>query len=241
MCVYEVSARVAKNDLQRENGELRRQKALADQVLDALRSGHQVPMILQMLRAQQHLALIAKIATSASPEPSASSRSQIESAATGELLQLKVESRDCHSLEKTTALSESLYPEIAASCDEQLIKHLFSLFWTWIHPAYLLFSMEQFLEGYETDNQEHCSAFLIAAVCAAACDLLGPDWTSKSGKVTDVAALRRDFVAQAIRQEGLADRGARTSLDASRVMLIVNSRSKVSCLTRATGSSQDGG
>lgn len=94
------------------------------------------------------------------------------------------------------------------------------------------------MEGYNTGNQEHCSAFLIAAICAAACDLLDPDWTSASGKVPDIAALRRDLVAEAITQEKLADRTARTWLDASRVMLIVKSRSEASspsCSTHAGG------
>lgn len=237
-CVYEVSARVAKSELQRENGELRRQKALSDQIFHALRSDSKVPNILQLLKDREGLPLIAKLATSPSIESSVGSPSEAwPSATTDELLQQKYESEDCHSPETATATApgKALYPWIAASYDEQLIKHLFSLYWTWIHPAYLLFSMEQFMEGYKTGNEEHCSAFLVAAVCAAACDLLGPHWTSISGKVPDIPALRRDFVAEAMRQEELADRGTRTWSEASRVMLIVNSRSEVTCITRATG------
>lgn len=237
MCVYEVNARVAKSELQRENGELRRQKALSDQILHALRSDRQVSNICQLLRDQEGLALIAKVANS---ESSVSSPEEVTSAANEELLQPKYECEDCRSPGTVTTPSQVLHRWIAVSCDDQLTKHLFSLYWTWIHPAYLLFSMEQFIEGYMTGNEEHCSAFLVAAVCAAACDLLDPHWTSISGQVPDVVALRRGFVAEAIRQEELADRGARTWLDASRVMLIVNSRSEVSSLTPDTGFVQDG-
>lgn len=236
-----MNARVAKSELQRENGELRRQKALSDQIFHALRSDCQVSNILQLLRDQESLPLIAKLANSPSAESSVGSPSEAWPVANEEPFQRKYGSEDCHSPETATAPSNFLHPRTPAFHDEQLIKHLFSLYWTWIHPAYLLFSMEQFIEGYKTGNKEHCSAFLVAAVCAAACDLLGPHWTSISGKVPDVPALRREFVAEAMRQEGLADRGTRTWLDASRVMFIVNSRSEVSDSTRATGLVQEGG
>lgn len=65
-----------------------------------------------------------------------------------------------------------------------------------------------------------------------------------SGKVPDVAALRRDLVAEANFQETVADRTASTWLDASRVMLIVNSRSEASspsCSTPAKGFGQGEG
>ena len=101
--------------------------------------------------------------------------------------------------------------------------------------------MEQFIEHYETGNDEHCSAFLVAAVCVAASDLLGPLWTSISGNVADVATLKRDFIAEAILQEYLSDRSSKTWLEASRVMLAVNSSMEPSCLTPASGFSPGNG
>ena len=234
MCVYEVNARVAKKELQRENCELRRQKALSDQIFHALRSDLQVSNILQLLKDHESLTLIAKVASS-SPSVESSvvgSPSGLKSIANEELLKLNHESEDCYSPETATASKKLPCPWIATPCNEQLIKHLFSLYWTWLHPAYLLFNMENFIGGYETGDEERCSAFLVAAVCAAACDLLDPHRNSISGKILDIATLRRQFVAEAIRQETLADRGANTWLEASLVMLIVNSRSEVSCLMR---------
>ena len=235
MCVYEATARVAKEKLLRETDELRRQNALSDQILHALRSDHQVPTILQLLKDQESLAVIAKVAISPSVEPSVISGSSVRNE--GVLLQ-RLESEDCHSPAPATMPNSVGRRWIAASYDRRLIKHLFFLYWTQVHPAYLLFNMEQFIEGFEEGKEEHCSAFLVAAVCAAACHLLGPLWTSISGKAPDVAKLRRDFALEARFQEALADRGARTWLEASRVMLVVDSRMEVSCLTRATGFSQ---
>ena len=228
-CVYGTNHRVAKRELQRENGELREQKALSDQIFHALRSDRQVLNILQMLRDHDDLASIANVAKSPSMESPVGSPTEVGSVAKEELFLDTCGSRDYHSPQMATVPSKVLCPWqdpwIAAFCDEQLTKHLFSLYWTWIHPAYLLFNMEQFIEGYKTGNEEHCSAFLVAAVCAAACDLLGPHWTALSGKIPDVAALRQQFVAEAIRQDGITDRRARTWSEASRVMLIVNGRS----------------
>ena len=229
--------------MQRENAELRRQKALSDQIFDALRSDCQVPNILQLLRDREGLALIAKIARSPSVESSVvGSPSEVQSVVSNEeLWNQKCESEDSHSPDMAAAPSEVLHPWTTASCDEHLIMHLFSLYWAWIHPAYLIFSMEEFIEGYKTGKQDHCTPFLVAAVCAAACDLLGPQWTTLLGQVPDVAALRQRFVTEANLQEALADRSARTWLEASRVMLIVKSRSQISGLTSRPGSVQDDG
>lgn len=236
-----MSSQVAKRELQRENAELRRQQALSDQIFEALRSDSQAPNILQLLRNGESLALIAKVAKSSSVQCSVvSSPSEVQSMVSDQDMWNQ---KDEHKLwtdpEMAVASSEVLYPWTMASCDDHLIKHLFSLYWTWIHPAYPIFSMEQFIEGYRTGNKEHCTPFLVAAVCAAACDLLAPYWITLAGQVPDVFTLRRRFVAEAVRQEKSADRGATTWLEASRVMLLVKSRSQIPCMANATGPVQE--
>ena len=144
----------------------------------------------------------------------------------------------CYKMMWSTAAvgpSETQCPWMVAPCDQQLVKHLFILYWTWTHPTYHFFNIEQFIQHYETGSSEHCSAFLVAAVCAAACDHLGPLWTSVSGKVPDVATLKRDFIAEAVLQESLADRSSRTWLEASQVMLAMESPVEPSGLTPASG------
>ena len=111
------------------------------------------------------------------------------------------------------------------SYDRLMVKQLFSLYWTWIHPAYPLFSMECFIQDYRTGNHEHCSAFLVAAVCAAACDLLSPPGIHTMGHYLDIATLRKRLMAEATMQGTLADDAAQTTLEASQVMVIADARS----------------
>ena len=58
--------RVAKKEMQREIDELERQNGLTMRILNALRSDHQVPAILKLLKEQENLVLIADIAGSPS-------------------------------------------------------------------------------------------------------------------------------------------------------------------------------
>ena len=222
-----------KRELQKENGELRRQKAVSDTIFHALRSRWQVSKILQLLTDHESLDLIAKIAAGAPPiecstgslmaGSSIGTPSPASSATDEELFMQKYETEDSsQSQAETTAPA---CPWTATARDETLTRHLFSLYWTFLHPSSRLFSREQFLHGYDTGDQEHCTPFLVAAVCAAACTLLD---SRLPGRVPDAAALRRDFIAEAAFQEVLADRGARTWLEASRVMLIVHGRAEVS-------------
>ena len=103
-----------------------------------------------------------------------------------------------------------------------LIKHLLSLYWVWIHPAYPILNMGEFFEDFENCRTKHCSAYLVNAVCAAACDLLNPHWEGVPGKTTDVAALKQHLIAEAAIQAAQADPEAATTADASAVMSLIN-------------------
>lgn len=81
--------------------------------------------------------------------------------------------------------------------DHRMIKQLFSIYWVWVHPYHKILDMDQFVMGYETGNETHCSLFLVYAVCLAACKFLDPSWELVEGKSTDVAMLRRNLLAEA--------------------------------------------
>lgn len=81
--------------------------------------------------------------------------------------------------------------------DHRLIKHLFSVYWVWVHPNHKILDMNQFVMGYETGVETYCSLYLIYAVCIAACKHLDPAWENLEGKYTDVAALRQNLLAEA--------------------------------------------
>lgn len=218
---------MAKQDMQREINELRQKNVLSTQILDALRSNRQVPAILDLLKDQEDLGLVANFAKSCRATPSGDDSS---SAATENTLQ---GSSDGISSGTVTGVKQEPSPPPdqfvhRPTTSLLLIKHLLSLYWTWIHPAYPLFNMEFFIGDYMTGAEEHSSALLVAAVCAAACDLLSPPWVTSLDSVEEVADLRQIFVAEVNIQKKLADLSSRTSLEASQVMKLVEFRTATS-------------
>ena len=223
-----INSKVAKEEMQREITELRRTNMLSIQIFDALRSDRQVLLILKMLKGEEDPSLIADVANS----------SQGTQFNINPLLDTNEDTfqdtRDSRTYESVQAKKQSLAPipnqinyfSTIAPCHQLLIQHLLTLYWTWIHPAHPLFSMEYFLQDYMTGTERHSSAFLVAAVCAAACDLLSPPWINMLGKGFDVATLRLSLVAEASKQETLADPNAQTTLKALQVMKIVGCRSE---------------
>ena len=209
--------------MQREINELRQKNLLSTQILDALRSNRQVPAILDLLKDQEDLGLVANFAKSSRATPSGDTP---PSAATENILQ---GSSDQTSPSAVTGVKQEPSPAPEQNVHRPtpsllLIKHLLSLYWTWIHPAYPLFNMEFFIGDYMTGAEDHSSALLVAAVCAAACDLLSPPWVASLNTVEEVADLRQIFVAEVNIQENLADHSAQTSLEASQVMKLVDFR-----------------
>ena len=206
--------------------KLQRENALSTQIFDALRSEHQVPAILGLLKGQADLSRVADIAKS----PSATQSSVDQQV--GRLEDVSQEADQTMGCNGTEAIKGGFSPNpsslihgwLTMSCD-QLIKRLLSLYWTWIHPAYPLFNMECFVQDYRTGTHDYCSAFLVAAVCAAACDLISPPWINAIGKEVDIAILRQELVTEANMQENLADHAAQTTLVASQVMMIVEAQS----------------
>ena len=87
---------------------------------------------------------------------------------------------------------------------QTLIGHLFELYFTWVHPIHMLFSEFDFRDGYESNNETHCSCALVNSVCAMACLLLEePDKNAELidentfGTYQDAMQLRDAFMAEA--------------------------------------------
>ena len=55
--------------------------------------------------------------------------------------------------------------------DEAFVRELLSLYFTWHHPFFQLFSEKNFREDAAAGNGDHCSKLLFNAVCAIACTL----------------------------------------------------------------------
>ena len=214
--------------MQREIDELRRTNVSSTQILDALRSDRQVPAILNLLKGGGDLVLIADVANSS--QATQSSVSPPFGTSEG-ILQETCDSAVSKSVE---AMKQALTPvpkQISycwtiAPYNQLLIMHLHSLYGTWIHPAYPLFNMKFFIQDYVTGAEGHSSAFLVTAVCAAACDLLSPPWVNALGKGSNITALKQSLVAEANKQEAVADHDAQTTLEALQVMKIIDFRSE---------------
>ena len=109
--------------------------------------------------------------------------------------------------------------------DHHLIKHLFSIYWIWVHPSHAILNMDHFVRGYETGSEAYCSLYLIYAVCIAACDYLDPRWENVEGKSTDVARLRENLVAAARIEESSMDpdHNVKTTIKALAIMTLTGS------------------
>lgn len=229
--------------MKKEIIELRRSYAVATRILNSLAADRDVPRILKGLRAQEDLASIARlIDSSPTPEPetiiadspmtedySESSYSSImdttspEDSQTSYAAESQVWS-DMISSPSTMENPSGSGPWRSPVANELLIKHLLSLYWVWIHPAHPILDMAQFFQEYENGGTTHCSAYLVNAICAAACDLLNPEWQQVPGKRTDVAALRQRLIAETTIQATMADPEGPTTAQASAVISLLHTR-----------------
>ncbi|KAM0309018.1 hypothetical protein ACHAO8_009425 [Botrytis cinerea] len=55
--------------------------------------------------------------------------------------------------------------------DDEVIEHLISLYFTWVHPFYPLFNEGHFVDSMKQESDEFCSHNLFNAICAMACYL----------------------------------------------------------------------
>ena len=64
--------------------------------------------------------------------------------------------------------------------DEELIRHLFGLYFSWSHPFYTLFSEEVFFHGLNDKKLKYCTPLLVNAILAMACN-----WSDRPDVRTD--------------------------------------------------------
>lgn len=209
-----------------EINDLRQKNVLSTKILGALASDHQVPAILRKLRDREDLVAIAQVADSPPSLPLTVRKTDDKDSTSH---QHQTPHPDSSGYVKKESISlESTTPRCWTTVVPEglLIKHLLSLYCIWIHPAYPILSIPHFLEDYETGEENHCSAFLVNAICAVACDLLTPQWEEYPGSVTDTAVLQQKFIAEAAVQKASANLGARTTLLALGVLSILDTGSK---------------
>ncbi|MCJ1416403.1 hypothetical protein MMC32_002738, partial [Xylographa parallela] len=194
---------------------LRQREILSTRILNALASNYQVPRILQQLANKEDLEVIARDIESTTTTQHCKNLPVLANNLTLHVRHdmLSPLSTTTNQVSEPSVVGKPFYRTTNLP-DQPLLEHLFSLYSTWIHPQYPLFSMPDFLKDYETGGAARCSPFLVAAICAAASHFLNPHWNSVSGTVTDVATLRQTLISQAEIQEGLAEPKAETTTHA---------------------------
>lgn len=103
-----------------------------------------------------------------------------------------------------------------------LIRHLFELYFTWVHPVHMLFGEVDFLKSYSDGDEVYCSDALVNSVCAMACHLLdspAPGLLSRDAR--DRINLRDGFMAEARNLLKPGKELPMTSIQAFAVMYLV--------------------
>jgi len=107
------------------------------------------------------------------------------------------------------------------STSQNLIGHLFDLYFTWVHPVYMLFSEMDFKKDFKDMEENYCSVPLVNAVCAMACNLLEGEHAYEQRKSIEAGTLRDGFMNEA-RRTLLPDSYRRmTSIQTFAIMYLV--------------------
>lgn len=107
------------------------------------------------------------------------------------------------------------------STDAELIEHLIKLYFTWIHPAHMLFDQDHFMLSYHQCLDVYCSSALVNIICAMSCHLLhdtrGDDEVTKSG----IESLRTQFINESRSLLKDADYAKMTTIQTYAIMFLV--------------------
>ena len=88
-------------------------------------------------------------------------------------------------------------PWTAVTTSTSLLRHLFDLYFTWVHPVHMLVSEGDFKECFQTNSQAYCSSALVNALCAQACHLLTNNGVDIWRRNVDAGKLREAFLKEA--------------------------------------------
>ena len=119
--------------------------------------------------------------------------------------------------------TDDLYQWTQVTTSQVLIRHLFELYFTWVHPVHMLFGEMDFVNSYNHGDEMYCSAPLVNAICAMACNLLAsPAPGFDSRQIADRLNLRNGFMNEARSLLNPAGPLLMTSIQAFAVMYLVD-------------------
>ncbi|KAM0146401.1 hypothetical protein ACHAPG_011160 [Botrytis cinerea] len=68
-------------------------------------------------------------------------------------------------------LETSAFHWTTVTADKDVLHHLLSLYFTWVHPSHSLFNEQHFVNSMHNNSNEFCSSLLFNAICTMACYL----------------------------------------------------------------------
>jgi hypothetical protein len=104
----------------------------------------------------------------------------------------------------------------SVTANEDIVQHLFTLYFTWVHPFHMLFDEQLFVHSYQQRSEAFCSSSLVNAICAMACYY----HTAVDADTTDFDLLGRDF-SEAVRHELDAEDQSLLSIQTFAIMFLV--------------------
>ena len=107
------------------------------------------------------------------------------------------------------------------STEAELIEHLIKLYFTWIHPAHMLFDEEHFMSSFKNCSDVYCSSALVNIICAMSCHLLHDTRDDDEETVSGIESLRTQFLNESKSLMKNADFERMTSIQTYAIMFLV--------------------
>ncbi|MCJ1437836.1 hypothetical protein MMC27_007223 [Xylographa pallens] len=240
-CLYEPHTKTHKDDLLREIESMRQEHAglqdehseLKETTRDLEQLQHSQSVILDILTNNGHVEeVIRRLRGGESQESIAvwlqgrpELRQFIASTSESDRHLIAVVSRveSLFEVFETPSNPTNLHRWTRVTQSETLIRHLFELYFTWVHPVHMLFPEVNFLESYRNGDETYCSSALVNAICGTACHLLdSPVPGVASRDIQDRMNLRNGFMDEARNLLSPRPRLSMTSIQAFAVMFVAD-------------------
>ncbi|KAF7959677.1 hypothetical protein EAE96_001291 [Botrytis aclada] len=151
-CFYETHTKIVKEKLVESLKESHAINRMAERVFESLAVADDEREILDRIRNRDSIQDIAQwLGTTVDVK---------EQLSTLQIIDNEVDDLETSSFQWTTV-----------TADKDVLHHLFSLYFTWVHPSHSLFNEQHFVHSMQNNSNEFCSPLLFNAICTMACYL----------------------------------------------------------------------
>lgn len=107
-----------------------------------------------------------------------------------------------------------------ATQDVPMIEHLVALYFTWIHPAHMLFNEDLFMTSFRGCSDTYCSMSLVNAICAVSCSFLYRKSDQDPDPQDNIDSLRSKFLSEVFSHQKEADYSKMTVIQTYAVVFL---------------------